>query len=305
MKILVTGAGGLLGAHLIVLLSRRHEVTGTDRHPWWGDRPATLVNGELADPAFMEELVKKTKPDCLIHCAAITNVDLCERDPALAHAMNAEVTRRLARAVSPDCLFVYISTDGLFQGNKPMVTEEEPHQPRTVYGKSKGQGEREVQLAGERHLIIRTNFYGWSSGRKKTFVEWLYESLRTGSPITLFDDFFFTPIYVADLVENLAALIEDGHQGVFHLVGGERLSKCDFGKMLAGEAGFSTRSVTVGSLDQAQLTALRPKDMSLDSSRFCRETGRVLPDARAGVVRFLQDHDKPLSQRFQKECSVS
>ena len=194
MKVLITGAGGLLGAHLIALLSRRQEVTGTDRHPWWGDRPVNLAHGELSDAPFVEQLIKETRPDCLIHCAAITNVDLCERDPAMAYAMNAEVTARLAKAVSPSCLFVYISTDGLFQGNKSMVTEEEPPQPRTVYGKSKEQGEREVQLSGKRHLIIRTNFYGWSSGRKKTFVEWLYESLRTGSPITLFDDFFFTPI---------------------------------------------------------------------------------------------------------------
>ena len=75
--------------------------------------------------------------------------------------------------------------------------------------------------------------------------------------------------------------------------------------MLAEEAGFSTQSVTVGSLDQAKLTAPRPKDMSLDSSRFVRETGRTLPDARDGVVRFLRDRDRPLSQRFEKKTKVA
>ncbi len=302
MKILITGAGGLLGAHLIALLSRGHRVAGTDRHPWWGDQPATLIPGELADPSFLEELIRKTQPDCLIHCAAITDVDLCERDPALAAAMNADVTRRLVRAVSPGCRFVYISTDGLFQGDKPMVTEEEPPRPRTVYGKSKGQGEREVRLAGKQHLIIRTNFYGWSSGRKKTFGEWLYEGLRAGTPITLFEDFFFTPIYVSDLAENLAVLIEGGHQGIFHLGGRDRLSKYQFGKMLAEEAGFSLDSVRVGSLDRADFMVARPKDMSLDSGRFFRATGIPPPEARAGLIRFLKDRGRPLSRRFKKEC---
>ncbi len=302
MKILITGAGGLLGAHLMALFSQRHQVTGTDRHPWWGDQAAALIPGELTDASFLEELIRKSQPDCLIHCAAVTNVDLCEQDPAMATAMNADVTRRLARVVSPDCQFVYISTDGLFQGNKPMVTEEEPPQPRTVYGKSKEQGEREVQLAGRRHLILRTNFYGWSSGRKKTFGEWLYESLRTGSPITLFEDFFFTPIYVADLAENLAVLVEGGHQGIFHLGGRDRVSKYAFGKMLAEEAGFSLQGVRVGSLDRADFMVTRPKDMSLDSSRFFRATGTPLPQVRAGLIRFLKDHGKPLSRRFKKEC---
>lgn len=302
MKILITGACGLLGSHLAALLSQKYSVVGTDRHPWWGDQPVTLVPCELTDPSSMEDLVRKTDPDCVIHCAAMTNVDLCEKDSAMAFAVNADVTRRLALAVSRRCRFVYISTDGLFQGNKPMVTEEEPPQPRTVYGKSKWQGEREVRFAFERYLIVRTNFYGWSSGRKKTFVEWLYESLRTGSPITLFEDFFFTPIYVANLAENLMVLIEGGHQGVFNLVGRDRLSKYEFGKMLAEEAEFSLKAVRVGSLDQADFMVKRPKDMSLDTNRFFHETGIPPPDVRSGLIRFLQDRCRPLSERFKTEC---
>ena len=81
-------------------------------------------------------------------------------------------------------------------------------------------------------------------------------------------------------------------------MGRERLSKCEFGKMLAEEAGFSMKAVQVGSLDQANLMAKRPKDMSLDSGRFFRETGLAPPDVRSGLVRFLRDRDRPLSRRF-------
>ena len=301
MKILITGASGLLGAHLTAFLSRRHQVTGTDRHPWWGDRPAHWAAGDLEDPSFMETLLGKAAPDCVIHCAAMTYVDLCKRDPVLAHAANAELTRRLARAVSPHCLFVYISTDGLFNGDKPMVTEEEPPMPRTVYGRSKLQGEREVQSACGRHLIVRTNFYGWSSGRKTTFAEWLYGALESGQRITLFEDFFFTPIYVVDLAERLTVLIEAGRTGLFHVAGAERVSKEAFGRQLAEPARFSLENVQRSTLKQASLAADRPRDMSLSSLRFCRATGMTVPGCKEGILRFLGDRGRPLSAR----CSGS
>ena len=149
----------------------------------------------------------------------MTNVDACERDPALAYASNADITRDIARAVPAGCLLVYIATDGIFVGDSPFATEESLPCPRTVYGRSKLHGEWNVKQATDNHLIVRTNFYGWSSGRKQTFAEWLYHSLDRGQPITLFDDFFFTPIYVVDLVVRLRLLIEGGHRGTFHLCG--------------------------------------------------------------------------------------
>lgn len=297
MKVLVTGACGLLGSHVAMLLSRRHQVTGTDRHPWWGDQPIRFVEGELTDAKFLEKLVKDTAPDCVVHCAAMTNVDLCERDPAAARALNAELTRRLARSVPPGCLFVYISTDGLFQGDKPMITEQEPPRPRTAYGKSKLEGEREVVEACQRHLVIRTNFYGWSSGRKTTFAEWLYRALEQKEKITLFEDFFFTPVYVADLADRIAWLIESGKNGLFHLAGADRVSKEEFGKRLAELGKLSLENVRRGRLSQATLAADRPKDMSLSSAKFCRESGLTVPGCAEGIRRFLEDRRRPLSAR--------
>ena len=297
MKILVTGACGLLGAHVISFLSRRHEVVGTDRNLWWGDRPIELISGNLDDPAFIKDLAEKVKPDCVIHCAAITNVDFCEFNPSVAYEVNGEATRRLVRAVSPNCLFVYISTDGLFSGQRSLVTENELPSPRTVYGRSKLHGEWNVQLISRRHLIVRTNFYGWSSGRKTTFVEWLYRALEQREKITLFEDFFFTSLYVMDLVERIAALIEGGHQGLFHLTGAERVSKEEFGRQLADLAGFSLENVQRGTLSNANLAADRPRDMSLSSQHFCRTTGLTVPNSKEGLVRFLGDRGRPLSAR--------
>lgn len=302
MKILITGVCGLLGSHLAALLSQKHTVIGTDRHPWWGDFPLQVIQADLAEPAAADRLVHAAQPETLIHCAAMANVDACEKDPASALKANAGVTRDLIRVVAAGCRVVYISTDGLFQGDRPFVDEQTPPAPKTAYGRSKLEGEREVLKSGRPHLVVRTNFYGWSSGRKKTFGEWLYEGLRTRQPITLFEDFFFTPIYVADLAENLAVLLEGGHQGIFHLAGKDRLSKYQFGAQLAQEGGFSLEAVRVGSLDEADFLAARPRDMSLSSDRFVRETGTPLPQVRDGLVRFLRDRGRSLSRRFKKEC---
>ncbi len=297
-RVLVTGACGLLGSHLMVSLARHHEVVGVDRHPWWGDHPATVLQGDLATPGFLTTTVARASPDVIVHCAAMANVDACERHPELAYACNATITRELARAAPSHVLVVYITTDGLFQGDRSFATEEQVPCPRTVYARSKLHGEWDVALTTPHHLIVRTNFYGWSSGRKQTAAEWLYHALEVGEPVTLFDDFFFTPIYVVDFVQRLERLMMDGHRGVFHVVGKDRVSKYQFGAMLAEASGFSMQRVTRGSINASPMAADRPKDMSLSSARFEAATGLPSPECMVGIQRFLGDRDRPLSARF-------
>lgn len=302
MKTLVTGASGLLGAHLAGGLAQPYEVVGVDRHPWWGDRPVKWIEGDLMQAGFPARVIRTEQPQIILHCAAMAHVDACEKDPQGAFRSNAEMTRELAAAAPRGSLFVYLSTDGLFQGDRPFVDEQAPVSPKTVYGKSKRQGEVEVQRICPRHLIVRTNFYGWSSGRKKTAGEWLYQALKNGEPITLFDDFYFTPIYVVDFVRRLEALIRSGACGTFHLAGRDRVSKSDFGFRMAALAGLSTQNVRRGRIAQARLPAERPRDMSLDSSRFQETTGWDVPTCDSGLRRFLEDAGKPLSERLLDEA---
>jgi dTDP-4-dehydrorhamnose reductase len=191
-----------------------------------------------------------------------------------------------------------VTTDGVFRGDKPFSTENDQPQPRTKYGWSKLHGEQEVIAATANHLIVRTNFYGWSSGRKKTSAEWLYRALSAGEPIVGFADFFFTPIYVVDFVDRLLQLIASPHRGLFHLCGAERVSKYDFAMQLAREGGLSSAAITKGSIDQATLVAPRPKDMSLSTARFCQALSTTVPDCGAGIRRFLGHRGIPLADRF-------
>lgn len=300
MNILITGASGLLGAHLTAALLREHNVVGVDRHPWWGDQPANIIMGELATPGFVKDIVNRASPDILVHCAALANVDACEQDPMRAYACNAEITWEVARAAPADCLVVYITTDSIFAGDTQFATEEDVPCPRTIYGRSKLHGEWHVMQAAQNHLIVRTNFYGWSSGRKQTSAEWIYHSLATGRPITLFEDFFFTPIYVVDFVARLRLLMERDYRGIVHLCGKERVSKYRFGSLMAEAAGLSMAAVHRGRMNDVPLAAARPKDMSLSSDQFCDITGVDVPGCMEGIQRFVADRERPLSARLEQ-----
>jgi dTDP-4-dehydrorhamnose reductase len=299
-RVLITGATGLLGSHIAAALQGTAEVTGVDRHPWWGDRPLRMESADLGNERDLAELFRRTRPDVLFHCAALVNVDACERSPEAAHEINAAMPGRLARAAGPGCLVVYITTDGVFRGDSAFATEEMVPSPRTVYGRSKLQGEVEVSSATPNHLILRTNFFGWSSGRKQTFAEWLYRALEEQQPITLFDDFHFTPIYVVDFVAAMRRLIDRRARGLFHLAGGERLSKYAFGMELARQAGLSVDNVRRGSIDDAKLAAPRPKDMSLGTERAAAVLGGPLPSAGDGIARLLADRGRGLSDRADR-----
>src|SRR5438046_500341 len=155
MKVLVTGACGLLGSHLSMRLSTRHQVTGIDRHPWWGDRPVEVLQGDLQDNAFLDTVINTFIPDVLIHCAALVDVDACEKNPDIAYQMNAGLTQNLVARVPAHCLFVYISTDAVFSGDSRYWTEDQTPEPSNTYSRSKLQGEMETRKASK-YLIVRT-----------------------------------------------------------------------------------------------------------------------------------------------------
>lgn len=297
--VLVTGASGLLGAHVAAALRHSCRVVGVDRHPWWGDCPMDVRQGRLESATRLRELIADVQPNLVVHCAAMVDVDACEQDPARAYEGNAQLTRQVVRALPAGCRMVLLSTDSLFRGDTPFATEATLPCPRTVYARSKLHAEWEVQQASDAHLIVRTNFYGWSSGRKKTFGEWLYRALSDREPITLFDDFFSTPLYVMDCVGAILALLEGNHRGMFHVASRDRISKYEFGRLLAEAAGLPFDHVRRGRLADAALPAPRPHDMSLSSAAYEAAIGARVPSVADGVRRFLADRERPLSQRVR------
>jgi len=170
MRILITGANGMLGQDLVPLLATRHEV-----------RACGHADCDITDQVSVSRVFADASPQLVINCAAMADVDGCERDPARAMAVNARGAGNVARAAEGIGARVFhISTDYVFDGAKRRpYTEQDPVNPLSVYAHSKLEGERMVLYAASApspHLIIRTS---WLYGRHRTnFVDKTVENAK-------------------------------------------------------------------------------------------------------------------------------
>lgn len=238
MKVLITGASGLLGANLtLAAMDRGHTVTALyHSHPLsaHGLRARCISLLHVGSPY---NIVWEETPDVLFHCAALTNVDHCEGHPQQALEHNAQITWTLAsnmRAYGKG-KFIHISTDQVFNGQKEgLYQESDAPCPINIYSATKLMAEAAARYAPN-HLIVRTDFYGWNMQDKFSLAEWVLDRLQQGLTVPGFVDVSFTPIYVGTLVEKLLDLAEMEAHGLLHLGGSEACSKYLFACWLAEE----------------------------------------------------------------------
>lgn len=291
--LLVTGAGGLLGANLLLAARRLgYEATGiTYRHTLRIPGVAVL-SADLTDKAATRSLISELRPTIVIHCAAATNVDWCEDNPQEAEKINVDASRWLAEMAGQlEAQFVYISTDSIFDGQRGDYREEDEPAPVNRYAQSKLLGERAVLGSNSAALVARVNIYGWNVQNKQSLGEWVLERLRAGDEVPGFTDIFFSPILVNDLSEQLLAMLHKTVTGTYHVAGSERVSKYEFARRVATVFGFDPAQVRPAQLSQAGLRARRPLDVSLNTQKVGEALGRAMPNVDAGLYRFrdLQD----------------
>ena len=217
MRVLVTGAAGMLGTALCEILRKRgYEVYATDINT--EDEGIEFL--DVRSYKQVDEAVNKYKPDMVMHLAAETDVDKCELEPNHAYLTNTIGTQNVALACQKrDIVMVYISTIGVFDGNKlePYTEFDEPN-PINVYGKSKLWGERIVQSLLRRYYIVRA---GWMMGggprKDKKFVAKIVKQILEGKKeLKVVNDKFGSPTYTVDFSKCLVDLIETGYYGLYH-----------------------------------------------------------------------------------------
>jgi dTDP-4-dehydrorhamnose reductase len=204
---------------------------------------------------------------------ALTDVDRCEREPDLAHHINAELAHNVAQACGRlGIKLVHSSTDHLFDGKKAFCTELDAVCPVNIYGKTKAQAEDLVFGACPEALVVRTNFYGWGPPYRQSFSDWIIQGLNAGQPLNLFGDVFYTPILIDSLVQHSHELIRLDASGIFNIVGNERVSKYEFGIAVAKCFGLNADLINLTSMADRQSLVMRPLDMSLSS----RKAGKII-----------------------------
>lgn len=268
MRLLVTGGSGLLGINWAAAVRGQHEVwlaTHRRRLDLRGTRAVALP---LDSAPALARALDDIRPDIVVHAAGLSNVDACERDPAAAQAINADLAGAVAAAAAERRIgLIHVSTDHLFAGDRAMVDEGEPPAPLNAYARSKLDGERQVAARCPEALILRTNFFGWGHAGRKSISDWVLEGLRAGTPLRMFTDVFFTPILAGRLAVAAHRLLAQGARGVLHLAGDERVSKFEFATRLAAGFGLPAGAVAAARSADAGLAAPRPRDMSLSSAK--------------------------------------
>lgn len=262
-RLLITGGSGLLAVNWAA--ARRHidEI-------WLGlnNRQISMENTKaISLRGGLNHAIVTANPDIIINTAAMTNVDGCEADEKQAIAINCDLAATYAKIAYDHGLpFVHISTDHLFDGRQCMQDETAPCLPINSYGHSKWLGERAVLKAHPDALILRVNFFGWGPIYRPSFSDWILNSMAQGTVVTLYQNVYFTPLYVGDVVDLAHRLIAKNAKGIYHLTSSDRLSKYDFGLKLAAMFELDANLITPRSYNPKKGIP-RPLDMSLDNAK--------------------------------------
>ena len=284
MRILITGASGLLGLNLALETAPRHTVYGTVHHHPLKTDAFRVLQTDLLAPGAVERLLDQAEPEWVIHCAALANLEACEADPLLAQQLNTDLPRTLASHVARSgARLVHISTDSVFDGLRGDYSEEDAPNPQGVYSRTKLEGERAVAEVCPDAIIARVNLFGWSLTGNRSLAEFFFNNLYNGKPAMGFTDVCFCPLLANDLADILVSMLEMQLSGLYHVVSSESLSKYDFGVRIAHRFNLDASLIKPTLVCQSGLKAVRSPNLSLRTDKLAATLGASLPRVSTGL----------------------
>ena len=299
-NILITGGSGLLALNWAATIREKCNVTlGLhDRKANLKDTRSILL--DLDSKEALIQALEALQPQLVIHAAGLTSIEQCEADPTLAKYINVDLTKNLVMICAKlNIPMVYISTDHLFSGNESLIDENFPVSPINVYAKTKAEAEACVQNAYPEALIIRTNFYAWGSSYRHSFSDMVINNVRAGKKISLFKDIYYTPILVEPLVHTVHELVQKKAQGIFNVVGDDRISKYDFGLKLAKEFNLDNNLIEEGKIINRPFLANRPHDMSLSNEKVTNFLSRIMGGLDQHILKLKAQEASGLAKELQ------
>lgn len=282
MRVLVTGAHGLLGRSLVqegadlelITCGRREEPVGPAYH-----------RIDLADGAAVESLIAATAPGWVIHTAAWTDVDGCEADPDRARRVNLELVRILGAACSTmGTRLVQLSTDYVFDGRGGPYSEADEPNPLSHYGRIKLESERVVLGSVPEGLVVRTLWlYGHVPGVRRNLVTWPLHALARGAPLRIADDQWGNPTSAPDLARAILDLCKRDCRGLYHVGGADFMTRLELVEELASAFGFDTGGIVPTPTAEIGQLAGRPLRSGLKTGKAEAELGRPMLGLCAGL----------------------
>jgi len=272
MKVLVTGASGLLGSKLVeVLISKGYTVYAG----YHGNSPKAgfPVKFDISSEEDVKRVFEHVKPDVAVHAAALTNVDECEVKRELAWNVNVVGTGNVVKfSKQYGSFLIYISTDYVFRGDRGMYSENDEVCPVNYYGYTKLKGEEEVKNMLKEYCIARASvIYGSAPATGKTnFALWIIEKLKEGELVRVVTDQWNSPTLNTNLAEMLTEILDRRITGTYHLAGATRISRYDLAKLVAETFNQDKNLISPTTSDKISWAAQRPRDSSLDVGKASR-----------------------------------
>ena len=302
-KVLITGVSGLLGGNLAYYSRDICEVAGIYlTHPI--ALPGVLTKRiDVLSLKQVQACLDEFRPDIVVHCAGLTNVDLCEENPELAKSVNVMGTKNIVDALAGrSAKLIYISTDSVYDGHKGLFKETDPVNPENYYGQTKYEGELEA-LRRESSLVLRTNFFGWNIQDKLSLGEWVIDCLKGHRPLKGFRDVFFSSIYTIKLAPLIHEAITQDLKGIYNCGSRDSVSKYDFAVALARRFGFDSFLIQPVSIALVGLKAKRGRNLSLDTGKLVRALHLRLPSISDSIEDFYRDYTSGLP-KLLKNCAL-
>ncbi|MFI5005113.1 MAG: dTDP-4-dehydrorhamnose reductase [Solirubrobacterales bacterium] len=280
MKILIAGSAGMLG----------HDAQGAAKRAGHDCVLGDLPELDITDAAATRAFLAKRPVEAILNCAAWTDVDGAETHREQARAVNAEGAGNLARAAAElDIPLLHISTDYVFDGEAPLdaqghprpYLESDPTGPRSVYGQTKLEGEREVLAASPRHTVVRTAWLYGVGGRN--FVDTMLRLANEREAVQVVDDQIGSPTWSGHLAPAVLGLLEREVSGLAHLTGAGAVSWNGFAQEIFRQAERGCR-VEPATSEQMARPAPRPAYSVLESER---DDVLPMPDWRDGLAGYL------------------
>ena len=270
--ILVTGANGQLGNEMQIV-ARGSE----DRYMF-----TDVAELDITDAEAVEKMIRENRVDVIVNCAAYTNVDKAEEEPAVAERLNALAVKNLAESAKRnDAVLVHISTDYVFGGtqNNTPCREDQPANPTGVYGTTKLQGEEAIKAVGCRYIIIRTAWLYSEFG--KNFLKTMWNLTAAKPELKVVFDQTGTPTYAYDLAKAIFEIIEsrkyEGCGGTYHYSNEGVCSWYDFTKMIAAYTGHNACRIYPCHSNEFPSKVVRPSYSVLDKTKFKDTFGIEVP----------------------------
>jgi dTDP-4-dehydrorhamnose reductase len=265
-KLLITGASGFLGWHLCKAAQSNWQVYGAVHRNALDCRGITVVPIDLTEQDALKDLMQNLRPDAVIHAAALSRPNDCQSNPDESFTINVQASSNLADlcgALEIPCVFT--STDQVFDGLNPPYNETAPVSPINLYGEHKVMAEEGMKIRNPKTIICRMPLMFGVAPHAPSFLQSFARTLQAGQTLKLFADEFRTPVSGEAAAQGILLALKH-EPSCLHLGGTERISRYDFGKVLARVLAYPEALLEACQRADVPMAAPRPMDVSLDSS---------------------------------------